>query len=200
MSMHTERSKPNGALLPIGNDVNNVAHEVTTTSRDLRAMEIAAMQRLEGIFEGLPPESTARVLRWFAGTAGVVINDSVLPMGQESPVGRHPEPKSLNDIADLFDLANPTSGPERALLGAYWLQGIGATEDFDSQTVNSALKNLGYPSSNITSDFSKLMNRKPRLVQQVRKDGKTKQARKKYKLTREGIRAAEQMLSSAEEG
>ena len=53
---------------------------------------------------------------------------------------------------------------------------------------------MGYPVSNITRAFDALMSQQPRLVNQVRKEGKAKQARKRYQLTHQGIGKVEQML------
>jgi hypothetical protein len=89
---------------------------------------------------------------------------------------------------------------EKVLVVAYWFQVIQGQDDWDSFAINTELKHLGHPSTNITRDLDSLMNRAPRLVLQVRKDGTTKQARKRYKLTREGVRAVEKLLGAAENG
>jgi len=48
---------------------------------------------------------------------------------------------------------------------------------------------------NITVALGALVDDTPRLVIQTHKAGKTKQARKKYKLTAEGIKRIKQMLT-----
>ena len=70
-------------------------------------------------------------------------------------------------------------------------------EDWDAQAVNSELKHLGYQSTNITRDLDALMARTPKMVLQVRKEGTTRQARKRYKLTREGIKVVEKLVTSS---
>ena len=67
-------------------------------------------------------------------------------------------------------------------------------EELDSQSLNSELKNLGYPIGNITRAVSGLASTMPRYVMQTKKSGTTKQARKKFRLTVEGIRRVEQMI------
>jgi DNA-binding MarR family transcriptional regulator len=84
---------------------------------------------------------------------------------------------------------------DKVVAVAYWFQQLQGNEDWDSATVNNELKHLGYSSSNITRDLDNLMAKSPRYVIQTRKEGTTKQARKRYKLTREGIRAVEAMLN-----
>ena len=68
-------------------------------------------------------------------------------------------------------------------------------ETFTSQTLNSALKDLGRGVSNITRALAASMAQKPALVMQVRKSGTTKQARKIYKLTAAGKKAVVLMIT-----
>ena len=105
-------------------------------------------------------------------------------------------PQSFNSYADLVDAAQPATGLDRILVLAYWFQVVQEHEDLDAQTINSELKNLGHPSLNITRDMESLIGRVPKMMLQVRKEGTTKQARKRYKLTREGIRAVDRMLGA----
>ena len=106
-------------------------------------------------------------------------------------------PQAFGGFHELFDAANPGTSVEKVLVAAYWFQVGQKNEDLDSTELNRALKNLGHPSSNITRDLDALINRTPRLVMQVSK-GPTKSARKRYKLTREGIRAVERLVLAAQ--
>jgi hypothetical protein len=110
-----------------------------------------------------------------------------------------PAPATFNDFHELFDAANPSTSMDKALVAGYWFQVSKTQDDLDGFQLNKELKNLGHPSSNITRDLDHLINKTPRLAMQVRKDGSTKQARKKYKLTREGIKAVERMLSGQQQ-
>jgi DNA-binding PadR family transcriptional regulator len=67
--------------------------------------------------------------------------------------------------------------------------------DVEAQRVNTELKQLGHGVSNITRAFDALKSQKPALIMQTRKEGTSKQARKKYKVTTEGKKAVERMLS-----
>jgi hypothetical protein len=98
----------------------------------------------------------------------------------------------VTDLAELFARTNPQTETERALVVGYWLQMSDGQSEFDSQRVNSELKHLGYPVSNITRAFDSL---KPTLVQQTKKTGTTKQARKRYRLTHAGQKRVEAMLA-----
>lgn len=163
--------------------------------------EITAMAEIAEALKPLQPEEVKRVLRW--------ASEKFLPkdqrgFGQEYSVGAHtdagatvavPHPNTFTGIADLFDSAAPDTGLEKILVAAYWFQVVQAMEDFDSQSLNTELKHLGHPSANITRDMDSLMNRVPKLILQTRKEGTARQARKKFKLTREGMRVVERLLS-----
>ena len=96
-----------------------------------------------------------------------------------------------------LDCLQPAGLPiahDSALVGAYWLQVCQGRDSFASQEVNDLLKHQGKPVANITSAFNKLREGKTRLVHQLQKSGKSKQARKTMKVTLEGIRRVEKML------
>jgi hypothetical protein len=101
----------------------------------------------------------------------------------------------FSDLGTLFEQANPQSASENALIAGYWFQVVKQEDDLESQKLNTELKQLGHGSNNITRDLSSLIDTKPSLVIQIRKSGSTKQARKKYRLTAEGIAKVKRMLS-----
>jgi hypothetical protein len=161
--------------------------------------EIKAMTDVVGALTPLEPEAVARVITWAAERFSVQLARGGRPKASASDLTGVREdfvaqPKDFADFHELFDAANPSTGPDKALLAGYWFQVVQGQDDLESQQLNSELKNLGHPSTNITRDFGSLINRSPRYVMQVRKEGNSKQARKKYKLTREGIKAVERML------
>src|SRR5262249_48226225 len=135
-------------------------------------------------------DAVRRVLRW----AMERFQAKGTPPSSSADGLEKPASRNFTEIHELFDAANPTTGIDRALVAAYWFQAVLQHEDLDSQDINKELKHLGHPSKNITRDLDHLINRTPRYVMQVKKQGTTKQARKRYKLTREGIRAVERML------
>ena len=97
-------------------------------------------------------------------------------------------------FAELYDAAQPTSDAEKALVAGYWLQVCQSAESFDGFSVNKELKHLGHGVSNITVSVDKLKSQKPALAIQLRKSGKTRQARKTYKVTNAGIKSVELMI------
>ena len=102
--------------------------------------------------------------------------------------------KEFESLGDFFDAASPQSEADRVLAVAYWLQVVEGANDFESFPVNKQLKNLGHSVSNITRAFDSLMGQTPRLILQTSKSGSAKQARKKYKVTREGTKRIQSML------
>lgn len=156
--------------------------------------EIKAMSEISEALASLEPDVVRRVLKW-AGEKYQVKLTGAAPGGEKGlSTGGSSDTRSFSDFSDLFDAASPSSGLERILVCAYWFQVVQGQADFDSQSLNTELKNFGHPSANITRDMDSLVNRVPKLILQTRKEGTSKQARKKFKLTREGIREVERLL------
>lgn len=107
---------------------------------------------------------------------------------------------NYSSLGELFDAASPDTEADRVLVVAYWAQVIEGVTEFEAFPINRHLKDLGHSVSNITRALDSLIQNQPRLVIQVSKTGSSKQARKKYKLTREGVKRCQQMLSGGKDG
>jgi hypothetical protein len=162
--------------------------------------EINAMAEIAALFASLEEDEVQRVLRW--------ANEKYRPKGAAGGGGSREASstptsaidvnvETFDDLPALVDAACPTSGLERILVGGYFHQVVKQEPDFDSQTLNTELKHLGHPSANITRDIDRLVNRSPKLVIQTRKEGTTRQARKRFRLTTEGVRAVEALLKAS---
>ena len=154
--------------------------------------EIKAMGDIAEALAGLEPDVIRRVLKW--ANEKYQVKGTTAGHGGGGNGGGGVGNRTFTDFSDLFDATNPSTGLERILVCAYWFQVVQGQADFDSQSLNTELKNFGHPSANITRDMDSLINRSPKLVLQTRKEGSSKQARKKFKLTREGIREVERLL------
>lgn len=122
----------------------------------------------------------------------------MLPRPQQPPgqgLSSDGTPQTYTNIGEFFDAADPQTEAERVLVGAYWVQVVEGAEDFESMQVTKHLKNLGHPVSNITRAIDSMMSQNPRMVIQTQKSGSSKQARKRYKVTREGTKRVRAMLS-----
>jgi len=150
--------------------------------------EIEALRAMSDILDGLSPDAVARVLKWAADKHKVSIAGASTAPGRIPSADTVARDKPLaSDLPEYFNDAQPRTSPEKALVVAAWLQAVQGSSDFDSGSVNRELKNLGHPSTNITRDFDDLIGRKPKMVVQTRKSGSSKQARKLYRVTHEGL-------------
>lgn len=171
-----------------------------------KSNEIEAVKVVIDAIANLDSEAQQRVLRAAAELYGCTlqatiqgrlrVSGSTDSVSQSAVVSDSEYP----NIAALFDRAKPDAGPGRALVAAYWFEVCQSNDSFEAAQVNSELKHLGYRLANITVTLGNLMTKKPALVMQVRKGGKSKQARKVYKLTQEGIRHVRNMLHPVEHG
>jgi hypothetical protein len=178
--------------------------------------EIEAMSVIADALSGLDTDARSRVLRWAAEKFGVSLQRSS-PQGgaaayqarpsddgmelddraEEVANGASPR-SSINAVAvsaaqfdhfaELFDAVHPKSDTEKAVTAGYWEQEVQGHKDWQAQTINNHLKNLGHASSHINVALSSAMKAKPAaLVLQLRKSGTSRQARKTYKLTTAGV-------------
>lgn len=165
---------------------------------EIELPELKAMADIASIFATLEEEEISRVLKWANEKYRVKTGGPVAKLEEEAAPAAT-DKREFVDLPALFDAAKPTNGLERILTGAYYHQVVKGEPDFDSQSLNTQLKHLGYPSANITRDMERLVNRSPKLIIQTRKEGNTQQARKKFRLTTEGVRAVETMLTKSPE-
>jgi hypothetical protein len=150
--------------------------------------ELAAMASVASALEGLEDAAVARVLRWAADHFG-------LPDAQRAGNGGGQEDGvRFADIHALFDAGSPTTDAQRALLAGYWFQVHEGEAAFTGAKINSSLRQMGVGAANIASVFTKMIARKPALVQQVSKSGRAQQARKQYRLTTAGVAAARELI------
>jgi hypothetical protein len=161
--------------------------------------ELTAMQSVLAALQPLDEQARVRVLRWGwerfgEGAAAITaMSDRHAAVGTERS-------ETFVDAADVVARASASNGPERALCVGYFLQEVNGQTGFSGQDINSALKHLGHPLSNVTKTLSDLRGQKPALVLQVSKAGRAQQARKTYRLTVAGVDRVRQMLRATENG
>lgn len=160
--------------------------------------ELAAMESIAEALDRLKGDEKliGRVLRWTRDRyAGTVEPEPSAPRGKAPAT----DADEYEDVASLYTAASPRTEPERALVVGFWFQVHQNMRDFDSQRVNSELKNMGHGVGNITDAFGRLIDRKPQYVIQTRKSGTARQARKLYRVTNEGIKRVLTMISGQHE-
>lgn len=167
--------------------------------------EIDAMAAVATALGALDAEAQGRVLRYAAERYGQTVNVSTGSRGGGAAVGGSADSEvSDEEIADeapvyehfaeLFAKAQPKTDPDRALVAAYWLQALQGHSTWQAAALQTELKNLGHASGNITEALTSNMNKRPQRIIQLQKAGTTRQARKTYKVTHEGLVYVQGML------
>jgi hypothetical protein len=114
----------------------------------------------------------------------------------EEPARRRPgRPKGsgtgprrvVQQVGALVEQWRPETMAERALLGAYVLSRGRPDRTVTSQAINAELKRNGLPVPNITRAIESNLRSRPPLMTQKKKMGTTRQARKQYAITQEGV-------------
>ncbi len=162
--------------------------------------EIKAMNDIYKVFQDLDEDARVRVVNWLISKFSINRPKSVATL--TSPQVKLEDSSGgialFNSIADLFGKAVFKTESDKVLLVATYLQLRENKEELTSREINKELNHLGHGVSNITVAIGVLINRKPSLMIQTRKEGKSQQAQKKYKVTIEGIKTVNTMLSTAE--
>ncbi|MEL7683769.1 hypothetical protein AAG594_05470 [Citromicrobium bathyomarinum] len=151
--------------------------------------EFEAMQTVYQALVGLDEDAQKRVFSYVASRLRIAAGAS-LGAGPSEHLNDKDgvrDSSSFSEFGELFDAFEPRNDAEKALSAAYWSSVFDQEESFDSQRLNTMLKNLGHGITNITRALGALADQRPSLVIQTRKSGTSKQARKTYKITRSGI-------------
>jgi len=160
--------------------------------------EIKALNDIYTILIDLDLEARMRVLQWinerFASDLSIKMAAQVIK-SQESSSMPPFEIKSFKPIVDIFSKARPKNDAEKVLIVASCLQENKPGEELTAREINKRLNLLGHSVRNITSTIGTLIKKKPQLMIQTRKEGRTRQAQKRYKVTAEGIGAAARMIN-----
>jgi len=119
------------------------------------------------------------------------------PRRRGRPRGSGAPRRATGGISALVEQWKPETMAERALLGAYVLARGRPDRTVTSQAINAELKRNGLPVPNITRAIESNLRARPPLMVQKKKMGTTRQARKQYALTQEGVDLVESKLRSS---
>ena len=167
--------------------------------------EVKAMGTVGDALQRLDQAARQRVLDWAAERFALTqkrTNGTRNREAQSKPIAGGGTSNNTGDlsngefesISDLFEAAGPSTGADRALVAGYWFQCVKGEENFAGQQINDELKHMGHGLSNVTRTLTDLAEKSPSQVRQVQKVGKSKQGRKKYKLTTEGEKTVKKLL------
>lgn len=168
--------------------------------------EFAAMQTLYTALEPLDDDARNRVVNYIVARLEITLQNVAKPSiagatttnGGDEEAGIEREEKvapKYSSLAELYDATQPKNTADKALVAGYWLQVCQGAESFDGFSANRELKHLGQGVTNITNAVESLKSQKPALALQLKKSGKSQQARKVYKVTVAGIKAVEAMIN-----
>lgn len=166
--------------------------------------EFAAMQIVYNALEPLDDEARNRVVAYIISRLEIAAwiapppNSAKLQHEDPEEAAEDEEtetPAAFGSLAELYDAAQPKTNSDKALVAGYWLQVCKSSNNFDGFSANKELKHLGQGVANITNAIENLKTTKPALALQLRKSGKSQQARKTYKLTTAGIKRVEVMIN-----
>jgi hypothetical protein len=161
--------------------------------------ELNAMNVMFNTLNELEHEERVRVFEWIAKKFAFQGQPAGIPVeGPTNAERREAQPDDMNvleNLAEAFARAAPKFDAEKALIVATCLQHRSPGEDLTGREINRELQHLGHGVTNITSALGSLEKRKPKLIIQTRKEGRTKQAQKKYRVTVEGISAARRLIA-----
>lgn len=167
--------------------------------------EFEAIRTVHGALEPLDDEARTRVLAYIASLLGIdsaaVGSRDTSERGDdgEEDQGRHvtdsvTQIPEFSSFAELYSRANPNSNGEKALVAGYWLQECEGGDSFTGAAANKELNNMGHKLSNITDAIEQMKSRRPMLILQLRKSGTSRQARKLYKVSQEGVNRVMEMI------
>ncbi|MFT3970157.1 MAG: hypothetical protein QM695_07735 [Micropruina sp.] len=176
-------------------------------------LEIEAMGKVSKALGGLDDEARGRVVRWAAERYGITLGATLRKQtgggaGGNSGGGvleedadeleehADAENPTWNHFAELYHASGASTHPEGMLVAAYWVQILRSQESFGSLELNKLLKDLGHGVTGTAKVMTTLIAKKPALILQLKKSGKSQQARKTYKLTDAGKKAVEQMIAN----
>lgn len=176
---------------------------------DEAAQEFSAIQRVHEALQPLDDEARARVLTYItsllsinvkvaggrAGSASSGNDDGDDGEGDDDGAAKGAKgAATFSTFAELYAAAGPKSNGEKALVVGYWLQVCQGGESFTAQAANKELTHLGHKVANITDAIDSVKNQKPMLMLQLKKSGNSRQARKLYKVSHEGVKRVEEMI------
>jgi hypothetical protein len=108
--------------------------------------------------------------------------------------------KRFRSIETLFLSSNVKTVPSKILLAAAYLQEKLNFEEISSFDINSRLKKMGYGVPNISSSLNSLLKKEPPLMILIGKAGDSKQAKRRFKVTEEGLQMARTYLRGRGKG
>lgn len=146
--------------------------------------ELSAMHQVNETLKNFEKEAKTRILKWIADRNSLEEIQKILtpqlnlPEQTQNNINRN-----FESFSELFNAANPQTNEDKILVAAYWLQEI-QKKPITTRPLNNELKLIGHwIKANIDINYDNLLKLKPSPLILLKKEGKTRQAIKIYKLT-----------------
>src|SRR4051812_37667072 len=113
--------------------------------------ELDAMAAVLGALDPLDPAARERVLRWAGDKFEMALGAPSAPSGRTSSGGEvvNAANNDFREVGDLVHAAQPSNGPENALVVAYWFQEVQGRDGWTGADINSTLTNMGSRLANV---------------------------------------------------
>lgn len=168
--------------------------------------EIDAMTAVAGALGDLDSGARQRVLNWAAERFDVPTADS-RPRGASGREGDgetlgggdQPDPPQFEHLAELFAATSPTGEADRAIVTAYWLQTLQGSDTWQASDLQREVGGLGLKISRAARAIGAHTDANPPRALCLKKSGTSKQSRFTYKLTPDGVKYVQAMLTSSVE-
>ena len=164
--------------------------------------ELRAMITVYEALKDLDDEAKARVIEWTSGKFELAYGERIYPRTYRGPQGPEYEERDLMEfatVADAFAVANPKNTADKALVVAGYLQASKGGSNVSGREINKELTQIGHGVRNITRAVEPLIKKKPQFLIQTRKEGLTRQAQKKYRVTNEGFTFVKRLINRVAE-
>jgi len=166
--------------------------------------ELQAMSQVFEALKSLNNGQQRRIIHWVRDRLSSPEPEIIQPAPAPEAETIKPEPEIIqvdkkdltrfDTVLDLFAESNVKKATSKILLMAAFLQERHNYHEFSSYDVNFRLKRIGHGVTNISSLINGILNKKPALMMQLDSENHSKQARRKFKVTAEGIKVAKSYL------
>lgn len=184
--------------------------------------EVQAMNEALKVFAGLDHNQRKRIVDWLSARfyltelkppeaaeapeadaepveAVEVVETEAAVVVEEAPVVEVPPAPPKDDFESyetLKEVINASSAKkvvDRILLAAAFLQETNAVKELTSYQINSRLKKAGFGIPNISIALNRLLDKVPQVLT-AKREGTTKQARRRFTVTEDGVEVAKKFL------
>ncbi len=136
-------------------------------------------------------ESSPTTVQQFDTTP--IVKEGAPEIDRMTPIDKQ-DLKQYESITDLLEESTATKVIDRILLAAAYLQEKKNLTELTSFEINSQLKKAGHGIPNISIGINRLLEKVPQLMAVTKREGNTKQSRRKFAVTEDGLQKVKSFL------